>query len=227
MMLCGKGRVRTQDLGYQSGAPRPLRYTPGRRLPTRHRLPHPPLLRGPSSATPHAPPRPATPRFSPAPSAAGWADAPAHCCTRREGGGRGCAHRHQGQHRGRRQGVRGAGRRAGRGGWDVRLAALSSGAAGAGWAAAGMCVDGCRRVPCRIGARADPSRMAGLTARVPPSLCLVRYSAGDRGWRHRMGPLASSPLLDPIASFLRFRLRTLLQHAYRRMRGGDSHWMPI
>ncbi len=28
-MLCGKGRVRTQDLGYQSGALWPLRYTPG------------------------------------------------------------------------------------------------------------------------------------------------------------------------------------------------------
>ncbi len=29
-MLCGKGRVRTQDLGYQSGALWPLCYTPGR-----------------------------------------------------------------------------------------------------------------------------------------------------------------------------------------------------
>ncbi len=28
-MLCGKGRVRTQDLRYQSGALWPLRYTPG------------------------------------------------------------------------------------------------------------------------------------------------------------------------------------------------------
>ncbi len=28
-MLCGKGRVRTQDLGYQSGVLWPLRYTPG------------------------------------------------------------------------------------------------------------------------------------------------------------------------------------------------------
>ncbi len=27
-MLCGKGRVQTQDLGYQSGALWPLRYTP-------------------------------------------------------------------------------------------------------------------------------------------------------------------------------------------------------
>ncbi len=31
-MLCGKGRVRTQDLGYQSGALWPLRYTPGLRF---------------------------------------------------------------------------------------------------------------------------------------------------------------------------------------------------
>ncbi len=30
-MLCGKGRVRTQDLGYQSGALSPPCYTPGKR----------------------------------------------------------------------------------------------------------------------------------------------------------------------------------------------------
>ncbi len=29
-MLCGKGRVRTQDLGYQSGALCPLHYTPSK-----------------------------------------------------------------------------------------------------------------------------------------------------------------------------------------------------
>ncbi len=32
IMLCGKGRVRTQDLGYQSRAPWPLRCTPGSAL---------------------------------------------------------------------------------------------------------------------------------------------------------------------------------------------------
>ncbi len=32
-MLCGKGRVRTHDLGYQSGALWPLCYTPGRSIP--------------------------------------------------------------------------------------------------------------------------------------------------------------------------------------------------
>ncbi len=44
-MHCGKGRVRTQDLGYQSGALWPLRYTPGRPPNARLDLIKPP--RGP------------------------------------------------------------------------------------------------------------------------------------------------------------------------------------